>query len=246
MTSNQDDPHIPPSASWFSRRSVRWFAAEFLVVLSGILVALALQAWWNDRSDRAAERVVLTQMLSDLSEDSARIAQGAIDDKRAGAKAIFLLNYMENGGAFADTLADDFGALATATSAAVKTAEYEMLRAKGLALIKNESLRAQISSFYEVTGAGIANHNAWLSTAEDRWMPFMLNRFRMKFSAPVLGAPQLAYPRNYAELQRDPNFRLFLEEYAYYMDYTGPWKVQIMQKAGNLMRISVMLTSCFG
>jgi hypothetical protein len=235
MTSNQDHGNKRGPASWLSTQSLRWFAAQFLVVVSGILVALALQAWWNERSDRAAERVVLTQMLADLTEDSLRIAQGVVDDSAAGANAMSLLKHLENGRGFSDTLAADFGSLAISTTAAVKTAEYQTLKSKGLSLIKNDSLRDQISSFYEVTGASIAIHNAWLTTAEDRWMPLMLRRFRIKSTAPILGAPQVAYPRNYNDLQRDREFRLFLEEYNYYMDYTGPWKAQFTQKAGKLM-----------
>ncbi|HUG98947.1 MAG TPA: hypothetical protein VMQ83_07205 [Gammaproteobacteria bacterium] len=48
------------------KRSVRWFAAEFLVVVTGILVALALNAWWQDRQDAAREQVYLQQLATDL------------------------------------------------------------------------------------------------------------------------------------------------------------------------------------
>jgi hypothetical protein len=235
LTSNDEDSPGMLDSSWLSRRSLRWFAAEFLVVVSGILVALALQAWWNERSDRAEEREVLTQMLADLTEDSARIAQAVVRDQKGRATAMSLLKHLERGGSYSDSLAGEFGTLATANSAALRTGQYQTLKEKGLALIENDSLRNQISSFYEVTGAGIANHNAWLQTAEDRWMPIMLRRFRLQSSAPVIGAPQIAHPRDYNELQKDPEFRLFLEEYAYYMEYTAPWKANMVQKASKLM-----------
>ncbi len=35
-------------------RGLRWFAAEFAVVVSGVLVALALQAWYQSRQDARA------------------------------------------------------------------------------------------------------------------------------------------------------------------------------------------------
>src|SRR5688572_25817782 len=41
------------------RARVRWFAAEFLVVVTGVLVALALQAWYEDRQDRDRETAYL-------------------------------------------------------------------------------------------------------------------------------------------------------------------------------------------
>lgn len=50
--------------SW--RGGVRWFAAEFLVVVSGILVALALQAWYQGRQDAHVAQVYLSQFEADL------------------------------------------------------------------------------------------------------------------------------------------------------------------------------------
>src|SRR5262245_17607244 len=50
--------------SW--RRSVRWFAAEFLLVVSGVLVALALQAWYQGQQNARAERVYIAQLRADL------------------------------------------------------------------------------------------------------------------------------------------------------------------------------------
>jgi hypothetical protein len=50
--------------SW--RGSIRWFAAEFLVVVSGILVALGLQAWYQGRQDARVAQVYLDQLAADL------------------------------------------------------------------------------------------------------------------------------------------------------------------------------------
>ncbi|MFN1836041.1 hypothetical protein AB2B38_012320 [Balneola sp. MJW-20] len=51
----------------WSRRA-RWFGAEFLVVLTGILVALALNSWWETRQADARERIYLNQLEADLIE----------------------------------------------------------------------------------------------------------------------------------------------------------------------------------
>jgi hypothetical protein len=49
------------------RGGARWFLAEFLVVVSGVLVALALQAWYNGRQNAGAERAYLAQLDADLA-----------------------------------------------------------------------------------------------------------------------------------------------------------------------------------
>ena len=48
------------------RKSGRWFAAEFLVVVTGVLVALAASAWWTARQEAIHE----AQVLGRLHEES--------------------------------------------------------------------------------------------------------------------------------------------------------------------------------
>jgi hypothetical protein len=48
-------------------------------------------------------------------------------------------------------------------------------------------------------------------------------------------SPQTAHPRDYAALRNDDEFRLFLDEYVYYMRYTAPWKLGATERAGDLM-----------
>ena len=47
-------------------RGLRWFAAEFFVVVAGILVALAVQSWWNDRSARLEEHALLQRLRAEF------------------------------------------------------------------------------------------------------------------------------------------------------------------------------------
>lgn len=55
------DPALPasPPRQWAWRPKLRWFAAEIVVVVAGVLIALALNAWWGARQDAAAERSYL-------------------------------------------------------------------------------------------------------------------------------------------------------------------------------------------
>ena len=57
------------------RDGARWFAAEFLVVVTGVLVALALNAWWEKRQDIGRENTYLTQLRSDLRINEQRLQE---------------------------------------------------------------------------------------------------------------------------------------------------------------------------
>lgn len=56
----------PVRAAWDPRKALRWFLAEFLVVVAGVLVALAVSAWWQARQERAQESLYLLQLDADL------------------------------------------------------------------------------------------------------------------------------------------------------------------------------------
>lgn len=44
---------------WEWRPKLRWFAAEILIVVCGVLIALALNAWWQGREQAREERRLL-------------------------------------------------------------------------------------------------------------------------------------------------------------------------------------------
>jgi hypothetical protein len=66
---------VDTSAAWF--RSLRWFMAELIVVVAGVLIALSAQRWWQAREDSARESAYMTQLVSDIRQTEAQVA--AID-----------------------------------------------------------------------------------------------------------------------------------------------------------------------
>ena len=52
----------------------RRFAVEFTLIVTGVLVALAVDGWRQDRADRASERYILQGILADLERDRDDIA----------------------------------------------------------------------------------------------------------------------------------------------------------------------------
>ncbi|MEQ9105008.1 MAG: hypothetical protein RIE53_09930 [Rhodothermales bacterium] len=57
---------------------IRWFSAEFFVVVAGILFAFAINTWWQDAQTRQREQDFLADLMVDFEENAARL-QEAID-----------------------------------------------------------------------------------------------------------------------------------------------------------------------
>lgn len=67
-------PEAPAhSRPWGWKPRLRWFAAEFLVVVTGVLVALALNAWWSGRQSTVREAVYLRQLAEELATSETRL-----------------------------------------------------------------------------------------------------------------------------------------------------------------------------
>ena len=69
IESDPGNPAVPTSAPrrWDWKHGARWFGAEFLVVVTGVLVALTLNAWWGSRLDTEREHAYIRQLRTELN-----------------------------------------------------------------------------------------------------------------------------------------------------------------------------------
>jgi hypothetical protein len=147
------------------RKSLRWFFAEFLVVVVGILVAIALNGWYQSRADAASERDYLSFLSRDL--------QGTLDD--LASQAAFEQAQIKDGVMVyqalstqlpADTmpLSEAISRLSQRKTMIVKNSTYQDLVNTGnIRLIRNHALRDHVIAFYETAALQIEvlnNNNA--------------------------------------------------------------------------------------
>jgi len=144
-------------------RSVQWFAAEIVVVVVGILIAMALNAWWSRRQDAERAASYLGRIHEDLLQDADALAKrktyfDAV--QRFGDDAI---TYIETGaprnGSAWHTIVAFFHA-GQAWPYASNTRTYdEMQNAGDLRLIRDPALRAALATYYD---ASEVSQGAWI------------------------------------------------------------------------------------
>jgi hypothetical protein len=79
-------------------KGIKWFFAEFLVVVTGVLVAFALNSWWVGLKEENKEEVYLEQVLQDI-DNSVFLMEEAIEFQRNAthSSARFLESFYRKG-----------------------------------------------------------------------------------------------------------------------------------------------------
>ena len=144
----------------------RWFAAEFLVVVTGVLVALAVGAWWQGRQDAATERAYLRQLAADLREtEQATLAADAFLRPVDRAGSLLWLAFYESDPPPRDSLlAWAERSMWTSTVRPVLGTAEALVATGDLALIRDDSLRTAVTAYLERTRGRLYDHEQF-----DRW-----------------------------------------------------------------------------
>ena len=150
------DVSAPPEArpgAWNWRPKVRWFAAEFLVVVTGVLVALALNTWWQGQQDAARERAYLVQLDDDLRRTARQVVLADSLTRPADEAGVLLRRaYYDPERPLRDSILTWFWKADRVMTATPVVGTAEALIATGdLALIRDDSLRSALTSYLDIS-----------------------------------------------------------------------------------------------
>ncbi|WP_420579880.1 DUF6090 family protein [Reichenbachiella sp.] len=124
------------------------FGEIFLVVI-GILIALQINNWNDERKNRNKEYKLLTEMHGNLKTDSIDMAGNIARNTSVLISAEAIQNQLENRITWNDSMAVHYSHLNTYLSKiAIVRSSYENLKSIGFDLIENDSLRGKIHELY--------------------------------------------------------------------------------------------------
>jgi hypothetical protein len=124
---------------------------EFVLIVTGILIALWLNDWNEDKRDRRAELQLLREMRTALAEDLEDNETDYQAFKQTRARLLRLESHLQQRQPHSASVDSLFGALVLTRVLRFNAGPYEVLRARGFELLSDDSLRSQIVHYYGTT-----------------------------------------------------------------------------------------------
>jgi len=132
-------------------RAVNWTHAlgELLLIVTGILLALAISDWNDRRLERAQEYALLNEVRIALTADLEDLQANLSNIRKAVEKIETLSELMENRAPYQPSMNALFGTMYGVRTTNLNTAAYETLKTVGLQSVSDAELRFRIARIFD-------------------------------------------------------------------------------------------------
>lgn len=137
---------------------------EIVLVVIGILIALSINNWNENQKAIALEIDILKEVRNGLATDLKDAQYNLASHKTKLKGQIILTNWLEGNEAFPDSLSKYLSEVHFGTYFQSNESSYQTLKQLGLRIIKNDSLRSQITSLYDLH---YQQYNKWNGEYEE-------------------------------------------------------------------------------
>jgi hypothetical protein len=133
---------------------LKYAIGEIVLVVLGILIALQVNNWNEQRKTRLEEIKILKDFQENLHITIENLNKAMATNIKAKNSMNFLLDYMERDLPYKDSLKYNFGNTNFQWLYTISTSVFDALKSKGLNLISNDSLRQHIVDTYSWANGG--------------------------------------------------------------------------------------------
>jgi hypothetical protein len=184
-------------------RYLLYALGEILLVVIGILIALQLNNWNAEQKAAKEELKLLQEMRHNLASDLDDCFWNIEKQAELSRSNSAVLRHLEERTPFHDSLRVHYGNLVYSTTQKRNMATYDHLKAKGIDLIQNDSLRRNITAVYSERYYYIERQELEYDN------PFQMNQLVPQLNAKVVldDSTKTGEPINLAQLQDDDAFK---------------------------------------
>lgn len=133
----------------FSRYLI-YAIGEIVLVVLGILIALQINNWNEDRKARVQEKEILNEVRDNLKADTSLINERILRQRRDAIKISRLIHHLEANLEYNDSLNNYFFTPVLMEGFQVTRSGYETLKSIGLEKLQSQEIKNLITNYYDV------------------------------------------------------------------------------------------------
>ena len=151
------DDNPPDGRAGKPMKYLRYAIGEIVLVVVGILIALQINTWNEERKESVQENQLLKELSLNLQSNIEEFNKN-INFQNSSIQGIdILLGHLESDKPYHDSLSFYFRGLIYLEQIVVSRSAYETLKSVGLKNIRSDSLRREIIDLFEMTYPNIVN-----------------------------------------------------------------------------------------
>lgn len=187
------------------------YAGEFLLVFLGILIALQVENWNQDRQERKLERVLLHEMLNNLNTDLEDLEYNAQVQQRFLNSNQLVMEFLKSDLPWNDSMGRHFSQLMAGSVFDYNNSAYESLKSIGIELVRNDSLRQHITYVYTARYTKVkTTHEILFTYIFDYLYPSMRENLHTVIPGELTVPVDLEELRNKNDFMEDLNMTIFI------------------------------------
>ena len=203
---------------------------EVILVVIGILIALQLNNFNQERKDKILEIKILTEIRENLLNDFEDHSENTGFLSNVVHSSKIILDHLNNDLPYHDSLAYHFAWLPMAANFDAINSGYNLWLSEGVNIIRNKSIRLKISKIY-------GQQYKWLRDfLKDRQVlnnqPLFLDMMKKFKTYEHLNK---GIPRDYESLKSDDDFKVLAQQNAFMINTTLQFYLRIMNECNMLI-----------
>ncbi len=181
---------------------MRYAIGEIVLVVIGILIALQINMWNEERKSRHVEFVTLTELKKNIEADLTELENASTQINKRLESIKIILKTISNNNSYHDSLNAHFGLAIIYDEMSFHTGAYESLKSSGIQLINDELLRFEIGNYYDFF---VKDMEGGFREIRDDFYNYMLSYLRHDFKY-YHSDSRMAEPRDFESLKQNETF----------------------------------------
>ena len=160
-------------------RYLKYAFGEIVLVVLGILIALSINNWNENRKERAQELAILRQLRTEFNSNLDQLDQKITIRKEKISSTLKLFNFIDHPGQRTkDSIDMHVGRTLTYTT--FDPIVNDLASSGNLRLIKNDSLKQYLSFWTSEFIQVKEDENAWLFYRNEIYVPFLVQYYQLR------------------------------------------------------------------